>query len=356
MDVIVEQVEGWPGPVHPAAEIFPLMQGDEFAELVQDIKANGLLEPVWVTPSGELLDGRNRARACATADVPIQTRVYEGQDPTAFVVSINLKRRHLSEEERAFLAVHLISVYEAEGRIAKSQAAIAQRAREAAEDSADLHYPQQQDNSKRSTAKAAADVQVAPRFVAQAKRIIEQAPDLVPLVQKRQISMSKAETIVKNRASGIADTDGDSWFTPRWLFDQLDLTFDLDVCAPREPSQRTAPALRYYTEDDDGLKAEWIGLAWCNPPYSKPEAWADRMILHANGLLLTHMPNNAAWAVRAQRAADAVRLIQSMHFVRPNGATQRPGYSLMLLAYGKPSADALIAVDGDMVGPLWVPR
>ena len=347
-------IDGWSGDTHPAAELFPLIEGEAFDALVEDIKAHGLKESCWLNRDGVLLDGRNRIRACHKAGIKATFRQYDGDDEVGFIVSLNLRRRHLNEDERAFLAVSLIPLYEEQGLAAKAEAGRLSAPGRSEKDRAALPYLSQ-DESKRSRARAAKDVNVAPRRVAQAKRIAEQAPDLVPEVVSGFMSINKAETIVKNRAAGIADSDGDSWFTPTWLFDQLGLTFDIDVCAPRNPEQRTVPARAYYTEDDDGLSQPWTGLAWCNPPYSKPEAWADRMGLHGNGILLTHMPNNAKWAVRAQRGADAVRLIQSMHFVRPNGSTQRPGYSLMLLAYGSEAAAALKTVQGDMVGPMWVP-
>ena len=348
------KINGWDSEIHPAAELFPLIGDEQLADLAEDIKINGLREPCWLNRDGVLLDGRNRIRACQKAGVKPDFRQYDGDDEVGFIVSLNLRRRHLNEDERAFLAVGLIPLYEEQGRAAMAQAGASAAPGRPGKGTATL-----QDLSgkrdRESTAKAAKDVNVAPRRVAQAKRVAEHAPDLIPQVVSGSMSISKAETIVKNRTSGIADSDGDSWFTPPWLFDQIGLTFDLDVCAPRDPEQRTVPAGRYLTEDEDGLATDWDGLVWCNPPYSKPEAWADKMVKHGEGLMLVHMPNNAKWAVRAQWAADAVRLVQSMHFVRPNGATQRPGYSLMLLAYGQAAAAALKGVEQDMVGPLWVP-
>ena len=55
-------------PAHPLADLFPPIEGEEFAEFIAALKANGLREPV-VTHDGKVLDGRTRQRACQTAGV-----------------------------------------------------------------------------------------------------------------------------------------------------------------------------------------------------------------------------------------------------------------------------------------------
>jgi hypothetical protein len=51
-------------PIHPAAELFPLMSEEELRELAADIGANDLVEPVAIYRDPDLgdclLDGRNR--------------------------------------------------------------------------------------------------------------------------------------------------------------------------------------------------------------------------------------------------------------------------------------------------------
>jgi len=91
---------------HPLADIFPLLTGAEFDALVEDVRANGVLEPIWIC-QGKILDGRNRYRAARAAGVHCPTQTYEGTDPLGFVVSLNLKRRHLSPSQLAFVALDI---------------------------------------------------------------------------------------------------------------------------------------------------------------------------------------------------------------------------------------------------------
>jgi hypothetical protein len=59
-------------PVHPAADVFPMMSDTELAELGADIKKNGLTTPIvfWTGDSGTfLIDGRNRLEAMERAGV-----------------------------------------------------------------------------------------------------------------------------------------------------------------------------------------------------------------------------------------------------------------------------------------------
>src|SRR5262252_4640455 len=84
--------------------MFPMMRGDELGALVEDIRANGLIEPIW-TFEGQILDGRNRSIACGIAGVEPIYRPWMGTEPLGFVISENLRRRHLDAGRRAAIAV-----------------------------------------------------------------------------------------------------------------------------------------------------------------------------------------------------------------------------------------------------------
>src|SRR5262249_5973869 len=86
--------------------IFPLLEGEEFEELCNDIFRNGLLEPI-ILYEGKILDGRNRYRACLAADVEPCFETYRGTDPLSYVISRNLKRRHLTTSQRAMVGARI---------------------------------------------------------------------------------------------------------------------------------------------------------------------------------------------------------------------------------------------------------
>jgi hypothetical protein len=98
---------------HPHAELFPLIEGDVFDALVEDIRENGLREPITLL-NGQILDGRNRYFAMSEIDpefspatAPKMFVQFDGGDPLEWVISKNLHRRHLSASQRAVLAAEI---------------------------------------------------------------------------------------------------------------------------------------------------------------------------------------------------------------------------------------------------------
>jgi ParB/Sulfiredoxin domain len=141
--------------VHPAADLFPLMSQDELRELGDDINKNGLTSPValWAagdqsaeSPEYQLLDGRNRLDAmelvglrtvdesgkllpdnerlqgslahsvrqlheqCQFSDLgsPGKYRTRPNTDPHEYVLSVNIRRRHLTTEQKRELIGKLL--------------------------------------------------------------------------------------------------------------------------------------------------------------------------------------------------------------------------------------------------------
>ena len=86
---------------HPLCEMFPEMPDEDYQKLRDDIAGSGQLEPI-VLFGGKILDGRHRYRACIEIGIEPWVKEYDGPDsPVDYVISVNLRRRHLTESQRA---------------------------------------------------------------------------------------------------------------------------------------------------------------------------------------------------------------------------------------------------------------
>lgn len=92
------------GEVHPVAALFPMLAEDELEDLAADIETNGLLHPIVIDDGGRLLDGRNRLAACERVGVEPAFNVYDGDDPDAYCLSVNIARRHMTKGQRTMVA------------------------------------------------------------------------------------------------------------------------------------------------------------------------------------------------------------------------------------------------------------
>ena len=165
---------------HELADIFPMMGAEEFADLCDDIEKNGLAEPV-VLYEGKVLDGRNRYSACTVLSIIPVTVEYTGDDPLAFVISKNLKRRHLNESQRAMVAAKLANMPFGSNQYKRGSANL-----------------QTLDEPQISQAKAAAMMNVSERSVASAKKVQDSCvPEVVQSVETGKLSVSTAVKVAK---------------------------------------------------------------------------------------------------------------------------------------------------------------
>jgi 16S rRNA G966 N2-methylase RsmD len=186
------------GEVHPAANVFPMIDGDEFEALVKSISDHGLAEPIWLAPDGVLLDGRNRLAACQAAGVTPAFRVYDGDDLVDFVVRLNIHRRHLTTGQKAMAANDLLPIYSSESKAR-------QGTRTDLDFRADL--PGSSKPALRARDRAAAAVGTSGKSVAQAKRVTEKAPDLADKVRSGEVALDAAERQLKRRLQQQAEQE-----------------------------------------------------------------------------------------------------------------------------------------------------
>ena len=92
---------------HPAAEAFPMMDEGRLRALAESLKSRGLDDPI-VTLDGQILDGRNRYKACGMAGVaPRFVPFVGGGDPWEYVWTHNGQRRDLDPGQRAAVRLRI---------------------------------------------------------------------------------------------------------------------------------------------------------------------------------------------------------------------------------------------------------
>jgi DNA N-6-adenine-methyltransferase (Dam) len=145
--------------------------------------------------------------------------------------------------------------------------------------------------------------------------------------------------------SAVGGTD--EWLTPPHLIDRLG-PFDLDPCSPVNRPWPTAA--RHYTVKDDGLRQDWDGFVWMNPPYDggKIGTWLARLADHGTGLaLVAARTETRAWHEHIwPRCTGALFLRGRLRFCYENGkpASSNFGAPSMLVAYGDLALHRLRAV------------
>ena len=342
---------------HPVANLFPLLSGEEFESLTNDIAEHGLRDPICLHTDGSIVDGRNRYRACLAAGVKPDFYTFDGTDAELlpYVLSLNLHRRHLNPTQLGFVGAEVEEYYAAEAR--KRQATSTGGAtpqlfadRQKAEDGKPLHASKQ----------AAEAVGTSARGIARAKKIRrEGAPEIVSACidgtlratdaaeildlthdEQRQcleaVKQGQARTVTKAKEQAkpkahVAHNSGNNeWYTPSVFVEAARACLgEIDLDPASSPiANETVRAKQIFTAEQDGLKQPWHGRVWLNPPYAQPliaqfaEAVASKYEAGEidEAIVLVNNATETAWFRRMLQAAGAVCFPAGrIKFVDPEG-------------------------------------
>lgn len=182
---------------HPIANLFPLIEGDEFDNLCADIRANGLRQNI-ILFEGKILDGRNRYRGCKKVGERPRFIEYLGNDPFGYVAALNLLRRHLSPSQRGMIAAEMANMKRGDNQHSAGGSAPvpilnyeskSNDLTEACHSEPSVNLISQADAAKR--------MGVSTRTVTSAAKVIERgAPELVQAVKSGDVSVKTAASIV----------------------------------------------------------------------------------------------------------------------------------------------------------------
>jgi len=180
---------------HEYSEFFPPMQGEEFDGLVTDIKEHGLLEPI-ILLGGKILDGRNRFRACKAAGVEARFTDYRGNGALTYVISKNVKRRHLNPSQLAVIALEVLPQLEREA---------AERRRTSR--SPDLNVSEEKGQARD---KAAALLGIGGVQVSRAKRIKKEKPERLKDIKAGKATIGEVDKEIRQEKAKkrVAEQNG----------------------------------------------------------------------------------------------------------------------------------------------------
>lgn len=171
---------------HAVAAIFPDMPEPEYQALKDDIENNGLHEPIWLYEN-KIIDGRHRYRACTELGRKTDCRNWNGKGSAVdFVISMNLKRRHLTASQRAMAAADSLPFYEKE---AKERERMGR---------AKLPDPNKAGRARDHAGKA---FSVASRYVSDAKTLTLQYPKLATKIRSKELTLVEANRQVRRQSS-----------------------------------------------------------------------------------------------------------------------------------------------------------
>ncbi|MBX5463690.1 MAG: hypothetical protein IRZ28_21715 [Steroidobacteraceae bacterium] len=127
-------------------------------------------------------------------------REYTGDDPLGFVVSMNLHRRHLTEGQKAALALELLPHLEARAR---------ERQLATLKQNTDPEIiPERREPEGESREQAARMVGTNPRYVSDAKKLAQESPELFAKVKTGNLSIPAAKRQLAPKASGSGTREG----------------------------------------------------------------------------------------------------------------------------------------------------
>jgi hypothetical protein len=185
---------------HSVANIFPLMTTIELDALKQDIKKNGLREPIYLFQD-KIIDGRNRYLACLEIGINPKFRIYDGHeaDLIDFVISLNLHRRHLNLSQKACLSVEILPMLELQTKenLRKKMSAIKKG-------NTDLVAKLQQGKSSEQASKI---FQVSQRYILDAKKLFKENIDLFQKVRNGDLTLQQAKKELQKTNITIKDND-----------------------------------------------------------------------------------------------------------------------------------------------------
>src|SRR5262245_51101757 len=208
---------------HPVAALFPDLNPTDFAALKEDIRKHGVKVPILLH-GGQILDGRQRYKACQELGIRCRCVEWNGHDPWLEVQSRNLVRRQLSKEQ--VYAIGKLAAQEfpeiavtfeagrAQAREMRAQAKGRPRGEKAA-------LIRSQDRHRESADAIGAQIGVSGSTVKRVDRLARDAPQLLARVASGELSVKRALREIPMSDTGSADRPSDAGPSRPFVVDKV---------------------------------------------------------------------------------------------------------------------------------------
>ena len=318
---------------HALSTLFSDLSDTEYQELKTDIEKNGIINKKIIIYENEILDGWHRysiANELNIIDTIDLVQLSPAINPTDYVVSQNLHRRHLTPRQRSQIVVEANEYRKNRGGDRKTQV-----------------FSNSVWNLK-STQQLADMAQVGAATIDRAKQVSEfgRAKEVISgekssnaIIQEEREKREKAEReleALKNKNKFMGYTTGEyEWYTPKEFIDAVHAVLDeidLDP-ATSEFANQTVQAKKIYTIESNGLDETWEGKVFMNPPFKSEiiNKFVPKLINHylkndiSEAILLTDSCTETKWYQEALKTASAYCHPKGrLKFYNPLGKIQAP--------------------------------
>ena len=322
-------------------------------DLAHSIAEIGLINPITITPAGNLIAGLHRLEACKQLG-------YQHIEATA--LDIDPLMAELAEIDENLIRSDLTVLEQSEHLLRRGQILEEKGMRRAAG-----RYPEANGETVsplKTTAEIAADMGLSERSAQQRQQI---ARDLLPEVKEAIRDLPIADSTTQlltlarlepsqqlQAASKLAEqqaqrqqrmgvtvysSESNEWYTPAWVTARAaDVMGNIDLDpASSKIAQQIHGADAWYgldhpdAERRDGLLPEWHGCVWLNPPYGRSEdghnaqLWSRKLINEwkagrvESGMLLVKAALGYNWFEELWAELPVCFLRERLSFVRPDG-------------------------------------
>lgn len=290
-------------------QVMPNLSDEEYNELKSDIASRGVMIPIEFDENGNVLDGHHRLKACGELGITDYPKVIRAglseEEKYTHARKLNMARRHLTQEQkRSLIQQQLQATPEKSDRQIARDLGISNK-------TVSTHRKEMEENGElcKLHSSIGADGKERPR---QVMRETKPEPVLTPYEPEPYIPTPVREEYEKPIIPILRNTGNNERYTPSEYIEaarRVMGTIDLDP-ASSALANETVRAEMYYTAEMDGLKQDWYGNIWMNPPYAKDliGQFAEKLANSdfEQAIILVHNATETKWFKRFIDSASAV--------------------------------------------------